>query len=145
MWSVIFVLVYVCFLECNTEQNMGSSLSSNSGGKGRWFAKCPGKSFSCVAGKTPGRVSPLLLGIEAYAEVVDRNPTCVLLLITEWVRDCSKMQNCPWKNLLLCPPGCFFLCIDCNLCKPPSPSSLAYPARVRTFAVLFSSLSPLKL
>jgi len=54
---------------------MGSSLSSNSGGKERWFAKCPGKSFSCVAGKSPGQVSPVLLGIELHAEAIDRNPT----------------------------------------------------------------------
>lgn len=34
MWSIICDLVYVCFLECQTELNMGNSLASNCGKKG---------------------------------------------------------------------------------------------------------------
>lgn len=40
------------------------------------------------------------------------------------------MQNCPWKNLLCCPPASSFLCINCI--TPPS-------SRVRTLQCCFQT------
>lgn len=73
MWNVICVLV--CLFSGVSHIAKDGEFPFLQAWRKRGFAKCPGKSFSCLVGKSPRQVSPLLLGIGLYAEVVNRNPS----------------------------------------------------------------------